>query len=295
MAITLWAILILQKKLPHIRFTLNSKSRYQKASLVILLLAVGTVLVLATTSPKNPDTGIYHAQAIRWIETYKAVPGLANLHQRFGYNSSWLVANALFSLSFLKIQSFHLLPSTLFVVMVAYFFSGIFGIAGGSRKFSDLGKAAFFVAAFLLLPQEVSSPGTDLPVTLMTWFICCEWIRLVEDPQPEDAKKCLWLSVITLFCATIKLSSVPLLIFVIWFLVKELKGKRWRSILVVAAAAVIIIGPFIGRNIVISGHLFYPGLKSDPIHVEWAVPQDSVQSEKAVIHAFAVLPNKAAQ
>ena len=43
------------------------------------------------------DTGLYHAQAIRWIEEYGVVPGLANLHSRFGYNSASFALSAFFS------------------------------------------------------------------------------------------------------------------------------------------------------------------------------------------------------
>jgi len=74
------------------------------------LLCLLIVLEIATQRANNPDTGIYHAQAIRWIETYPVVPGLGNLHTRFAYNSSWLVANALFSFAFTGLRSFHLLP-----------------------------------------------------------------------------------------------------------------------------------------------------------------------------------------
>ena len=35
------------------------------------------------------DTLLYHAQVVKWNFTYPAVPGLAILHERFGYNSSF--------------------------------------------------------------------------------------------------------------------------------------------------------------------------------------------------------------
>ena len=38
------------------------------------------------------DTDLYHAQSIRWLEEYGIVPGLANLHERFAYNSSFFFA-----------------------------------------------------------------------------------------------------------------------------------------------------------------------------------------------------------
>ena len=42
------------------------------------------------------DTGLYHTQSIRWIEEYGVVPGLANLHSRFGYNSAAFALCALY-------------------------------------------------------------------------------------------------------------------------------------------------------------------------------------------------------
>ena len=50
------------------------------------LLIVISILILNASSlvSSNPDTGIYHAQAIHWIEDYPAIPGLANLHARLG-------------------------------------------------------------------------------------------------------------------------------------------------------------------------------------------------------------------
>lgn len=53
------------------------------------------------------DTGLYHAQAIRWIEEYGVVPGLANLHSRFGYNSASFALSAFFSETWLIGRPMH--------------------------------------------------------------------------------------------------------------------------------------------------------------------------------------------
>ena len=41
------------------------------------------------------DTGLYHAQYIKWIRNYPVVPGLGNLHGRFAFNSMFLVLSGL--------------------------------------------------------------------------------------------------------------------------------------------------------------------------------------------------------
>lgn len=290
-AILLWVYIIVGKRLPRIDVSFRPKSVLQKISLILLALAIVTLAVSSTASPSNSDTGLYHAQAIKWIETYKAVPGLANLHERFGYNSGWLVANALFSLSFLKFQSFHLLPSTLFLVCIIYFYGGIFNISGRNIKLSNLVRTAFFIASFLFLFLEISSPGTDFPVTLVIWVISSEWLKLIENEEDTIQKYSKWLVIIAFFCVTIKISSAPILIFVLWYIIRESKLKRFtRSILTVCIFGIFIFTPFISRNIIISGHLIYPGLSIDPIHTEWSVPSSVIEEEKYSIQWFALLP-----
>lgn len=291
-AILLWIYLLRQKKLPRVALSLRPLTLPRKVLLLIGGLAAAAVLVLATTVPENSDTAIYHAQAIHWIETYGAVPGLANLHQRFGYNSNWLVVNALFSLSFLGLQSFHLLPSTLFLVLTIYFFDGLFSLEKDSRSFYNLARALFFIAAFLLLAQEISSPGTDMPATLLIWFVVCEWLRMLQAPQEGVECDGLWLSMVCVFCATIKLSSVPIVLFLLWYLVWMIRNKRGKFLIPLLLAAVLIAGSYVGRNIIVSGHLFYPGFNFAPIHLEWSVPVEQVAREKQVIRAFALLPRK---
>ena len=60
-----------------------------KPSLFFYLLIGICVLILALPEPNHGDSSFYHAQALQWIEQYKAVPGLANLFGRLGFNSSF--------------------------------------------------------------------------------------------------------------------------------------------------------------------------------------------------------------
>lgn len=45
-----------------------------------MLFCFVLTLIWTTREPGQYDTGLYHAQAIRWIEDYGVVPGLGNLH-----------------------------------------------------------------------------------------------------------------------------------------------------------------------------------------------------------------------
>ena len=75
----------------------NANSLWRKKNKAVWLLYAGLTLLFAYGSSRgymHYDTGLYHAQAIRWIEEYGVVPGLANLHSRFGYNSASFALSA---------------------------------------------------------------------------------------------------------------------------------------------------------------------------------------------------------
>ncbi|MCS7011434.1 MAG: hypothetical protein NZL98_08695, partial [Anaerolineales bacterium] len=93
-----------------------------------LFWLVGGVIVFISLlktigPPTNWDSGLYHAQAIRWMESYPTVPGLGNLLDELAFNSSWLTLNALFSFPYLFGQSLHGLTGWLFLVMSLFFLS----------------------------------------------------------------------------------------------------------------------------------------------------------------------------
>ncbi len=217
-----------------------------------------TVLEISTHTPGNPDTGLYHAQTIRWIETFPAVPGLGNLHSRLAYNSSWLTLNALFSFAFLGGQSYHPLPG-LIVLVVCYQFlhRGLILLHPGdtlrqaqgtgestspdenspmvSPKNLFLGDALrtgggylrllFIPLAFFLLASELSSPGTDLPAVMLSWLVFSEWLTLIAEQDSAPLLPVILIFLI-LWAITIKLSTVPLLIAALFLWWKYLRDDK---------------------------------------------------------------------
>ena len=67
------------------------------------------------------DTESYHIQSIKWIQEYGSVPGIVNLHVRFGFNSSWFSSVALFSFSSKTTGGFTVMNSVI-SVWVCYWF-----------------------------------------------------------------------------------------------------------------------------------------------------------------------------
>ena len=269
-----------------IKFSVNGK-----VWLFIGLVLFGLVLDLSTRRAANPDTGIYHAQAIHWMELYPAVPGLGNLHTRFAFNSSWLVINAIFSFAFTGIQSFHSLPGLLVCVFCLDALSAIWKIFQREARFSDWGKALLLPLAFFTIITESSSPGTDLPAILLLWFVLVEWMREQEQPG-IDVYRPLVIGIVAIFAVTVKLSIAPILLFTAIIFFQLLWKKRYRDAVILSLLGIFILLPWFARNVVLSGYLVYPQSVIDWFHPDWKIPLSWAAREQEIIQAWARIPRE---
>ncbi|MDR3575535.1 MAG: hypothetical protein P4L50_16880 [Anaerolineaceae bacterium] len=279
---------------------------------VLAALAVVTLLEISTLKPANPDTEIYHAQAIHWIESYPAVPGLGNLHTRLAYDSSWLVANALFSFSFLKLRSFHLLGSVLFLLCLIYFIGGLNRLIRREVCPSAVLKVLLLPVIFLIFGSESSSPGTDLPAALLIWIIILGWVELIESGQGTRGLPAILLLLLSVFTVTIKLYGAPLLLAGIFLFLRPPRAETalnpeqvsspgrdfsedlvkgglsfWLKTVLVAG---LILLPWLARNVILSGYLVYPFPTVDIFQFDWKIPHDRAVIEQQVIQAWARIP-----
>ncbi len=257
-----------------------------RTELGVMVLAGLLVLENATHASGNPDTNLYHAQAIRWIENYHVVPGLGNLHSRFAFNSNWLVLNALFSFAFLKIQSFHLLPGLFFFISVLYFLSGISEIAKGKFLASNLFKTLLIPISFHIWASEISSPGTDMPANVLIWIIISLWLEVYEN---NSKVKRVIILLLSLLAITFKLSALPILLLPAYDFLIHLKNREIALVRNILVLVVICVTPWILRNFVISGYWAYPvpALISFSPKVDWQIPEELVRKEARIVQTWA--------
>ncbi len=252
-----------------------------------LAVLVGLSLVENVTHlPVNPDSGIYHAQTIRWIETYPAVPGLGNLHGRLAFNSSWLVVSALFSFAFLNIQSFHLLPGVLALVILWMGVKSAANWLQGHFTLADLFKILLVPVTFTVVGNELSSPGTDLPAIILAWLIVIAWLEREEHPEQSQYYDLL-IFVLAIFAVTVKLTAFPLLLFAGLVWLRTLKPNLWWKWLILAAGLCL---PWLVRNMILSGYLAYPIPGLPGFGLDWQIPQAVVREENRAILAWGRLP-----
>jgi len=280
-----------QKSIGFNKIQVNLKSIHWLVWVFGTLLFIST-LEIATRVPSNPDSGLYHAQMIRWIETYPVIPGLGNLHTRFAFNSSWFVSNALFSFAFFGGQSFHLLPSAFFGIVLFVGLQGLQQLLNKGFSYTNFFRLLLIPISFYTLASEVSSPGTDLPVTLITWILIGKSIEIIESKERPDPIDVVIFTLISLYAITIKLSAAPLFLFAVWALITSKSITKPIIIFSSGIAGLFVILPWLIRNVVISGYLIYPFPVIDLFTIDWKIPYEIAINDQIIIQSWGRIPGQ---
>lgn len=251
---------------------------------VILIVGIIGTLLWTNIIPQHYDTGLYHAQAIRWIEEYGVVPGLANLHFRFAYNSSFLPLQALFSFAWLSGRSLHTVNGFIVLCMQVYAVTSFRKRGGGMVQISDLLKLAM-LAYFFYISMSVSSPNTDVPALLLVFYVCMKWSEFAEC-RVESVLPYSYLCILCVYSVTIKLSVAVFGLLVIYPAIILVKSKQWRQIINHVVAGLIIVMPWLVRNVIISGYLVYPYPEIDLFRVDWKLAEQTALADRREIVAW---------
>lgn len=250
-----------------------------------LLLAFVFTLLWTTQSPEQYDTGLYHAQAIRWIEDYGVVPGLGNLHMRLAYNSAFMSLQALFSLGWLLGQSLHTLNGFFCLAALCYAFSTMRLWGRESCQASDLLKCVMVVYV-VQKRYDISSSGTDLLAMLLIFYLFIKWSEYWERGR-EDGILYGYLCLVGVYAVTVKLSAASAVVLAVYPLYLFLKNRNVRAIFAHVAGGLVILLPFLIRNVIISGYLVYPYSGLDLFHLDWKMDKAVLAEDSLDIKMFA--------
>ena len=250
------------------------------------------------------DTGIYHAQAIRLYEEYGYIKGVANLQLHFGYNSSYFAFCALFTMSWLLPQAMHTTTGFIELLCVIYALRSIknYGVVteGRKRSWTVVAASAAILVYTVINITGSMSPATDYTTIFMSLFMITEWLinhtgscnsvsdRINGDMDcaDETVNRYIALSVLAVFITGMKLSSGCLVIAAAAPLVIMLRRRQYRKTLLSLLAGIMVILPFLIRNVLISGWLIYPFEGIDIFNVAWKVPVRYLRVDAAQIQVW---------
>jgi len=267
-------VLLRKEILDYAGNTWASSPITQKIGILVL-----TVVVCYFTSRGHfvYDTNLYHAQAIRWLEEYGIVKGLANIQSRAAYNSSVFCLSALYSMKYVFGQSMHTLQGFMALIMASICLSLGKVFKGKKVALSDFAKigAVYYLS---LLYDEITSPSSDYAVMIILFYIVIKWLELLEKKEASSVPYSL-LCVVGVYTVTLKLTAGLILILLIKPIIMLLKEKKWQEIGVYLLMGTLVIAPYLTRNVIISGWLLYPFEHLDLFNVDWKVPEVVVSAD----------------
>ena len=243
-----------------------------------VIASVSVILLMAYGSSRgymHYDTTLYHASAIRWIEEYGVVPGLANLQSRYGYNSAEFAHNALYSFKWYTGRSLHC--TTGFLAMVSAHLLYDKELFTGRRTIQSVDFVRIGLLYYLgVLFAQMVSPASDYVANLLIFDILILMLGRVKD-RTLPADHYVLISLLAIYGITVKVSLAPMVLICLIPFVYYIIKKDVRSILFCIVSGLVIAMPYFIRGYILSGWILYPSTLIKLGNPDWQVPIGEAQ------------------
>ncbi|MBR4671352.1 MAG: hypothetical protein IKO84_12220 [Butyrivibrio sp.] len=274
-----------RRKISALLITVRKKF-YSKEGIVCLIIVL--ISAYFTSRGKyHTDTGIYHAQAIRVLEEYGVLKGLGNFQLHFAYNSSYLALCALFSLSFALPFALHTMTGFFMALFTCYAVCGLMKFTSRSSHVADMARLSIVIYSITAI-EYLQSPATDYGTMYMVLYIMCAWIvhAVEKKDNADDIPVYGYLSVLSIFTVSMKLSAAAIVVLAVVPFVLLVKKKATKEIWSFIAIGFLSFLPYLIRNVIISGWLFYPVEAIDFFNVVWKIPAEYMWHDSAQIKVW---------
>lgn len=257
--------------------------------LSLLLCSIFLVLVMSTWHITHPDTLIYHFPIIQSIAEHGLVTGLAQVHYKYGLNSSWFINCALFNFEFFNHTTLNFINTTViawFLLFVAYKIQICF-FQKNRHNDPHISGLLWLMLLFLSFADythirlTATSASPDFIVAVYLWLI---FYLFYNEQQTEPIL--LLLFFLCILAVTVKLSAIAIVLLAVYTFYHLVKMRRIYYLLL-PSVALIIIAPLLIRNIYTSGYAFYPAPFPDFANPAWKLSDSTVTNINKYILAYA--------
>ena len=282
---TAFLILIKRKQIVYVSFL-----PFKKIALPAKLIggfSMLVILIMSTWKIAHPDTIEYHQHIIQTIEKWGIIKGAAAENIRFGLQSNWFLACALFSFQFTGLSALTFINTTLLLWFVLFITQRIhyhYTCAAHKKNWNTLLWLGLLLFAFWDYTQirlTATSASPDFIVAIFVWCIFYLYLK-----HKKSYPLFFILLLLSLFVITIKLSAylLGLLALVLFFGIIQIKIKK---LIVLIGFALFIIVPFLLRNVYTSGYLLFPSPTPDLFEVDWKINAQRLIETNDYITAYA--------
>jgi len=222
------------------------------------------------------DSLLYHLNAVKWGKLYSVVPGLANLHSRLGFNSSFFLFASMLD-NWLIDRSSHIALSILAIVLsIEYIWIFIKSNDRSLKLFCLFTMPLIFYS--IAYREIIASLSPDFAVTVIILATSIQFLK-------KEKSSNLIAGFLSILLITVKFTVVPFSIFVLIYVFYMHRDFFVR----ILSGCILLIVPFLIRNIYLSGWPLYP-LPLFKISVDWAMPPSQVDGLYTVIKTWAKYP-----
>jgi hypothetical protein len=236
---------------------------------ICLLCMIVMVLIMNAGPVIMDDTDSYHVQMVKWVQEFGTVPGIANLHLRFGFNSSWFSSIGLMTYPISGLNTYISLNGLLSVWFCYFLLERIFTFIGstnnGKMDLSALGCLIILLLCLLNWPLIRGSACSANYDFISTFCIIVLFTDLATKPKEIPVEWFIW----PVYLFTIRLMNFPLLILSLVCIFHYLRPISLRKLVLMMLIGGFIIIPFLVRNVILSGYPFFPVYQLDFFSFDW--------------------------
>lgn len=239
------------------------------------------ILVLNAGPTMMDDTDSYHIQMVKWIHEYGTVPGIVNLHERFGFNSSWFTSISFFlpgdpSRNFYV--SLNGVLSVWFCLFLVFRLTPFFDTKKQTRiaaiHFGILFMLILSFACWALIRGNASMANYDFITTMLV--VVFFTTVLMEGKKIGQGHFVVELILWPAYLFTIRIINYPLLILSIYGCYLLIKSGEWRRLFLYLALSATLVLAFLARNIMIAGYPLYPSTAFNFFNVDWKADREMI-------------------
>jgi hypothetical protein len=237
----------------------------------LVFVCLAMILLFNAGPTIMDDTESYHIQMVKWIHEYGTVPGIANLHERFGFNSSWFSSISFF-LPPGKLNFYTALNGLLSFWFSVYLINKFQSQSGKTISSASVGALLVFILSVLSWPMIRGNAGTanyDFITTVLVVVLFMESIR-INTPGKASVFPVEWI-LWPVYLFTVRTINYPLLFLCLPAIFLLIKQKNWKNLFLLISSSACLVLPFIARNVLLSGYPFYPARQFNLFTVDWKV------------------------
>jgi hypothetical protein len=233
------------------------------------IISLWLMIAMTSSGPiMMDDTDSYHLQNIKWIQEYGSVPGLVNLHERFGFNSSWFSSVASLNFSSKTTGGFTLLNSVLSLLLGYWFISKCDQLRKANNLLGAFAILITLMACLIVWPLLRGNAATTNYDFIATCIVLVLFSEIFLSPSEQILPSMEWI-IWPAYLFTVRIINFPLLLLSLSALIILIQQKKLKALFSLMAYCLLLIIPFLIRNTVIAGYPFYPATSFDLFNADW--------------------------